>query len=294
MRSMTGVVALVAGAVALGASIASCLPASAETLELTIDGQKRSALMARPAPSGPRPTIIMLHGAGRTARDIAHETRLAELATREGWVAVFPEGRGSRWNFLPPGRETARDVDFFKGHGGLPDDIAFLRTIVSELMRRGHADPRRIYLAGLSLGGFLALRAACVDAGTYAAIGLLISGMSEVTGAECRPARPIPLLSINGTADTALPYAGGPSQRGDPMWSAARLLEFFRRLNGCSGLPAASVAPGAQPPLIEIERSTGCPGGPVIHYRVVGGAHAVPPSLNAGQLLIDFFRDKTR
>ena len=138
----------------------------------------------------------------------------------EGWVAAFPEGRGNRWNFWPPGKESAKDVQFFQQHGGLPDDVAFIRALVADLVRRGISDPKRIYIAGLSLGGVMALRMACVDAGTFAAIGLLIATMSEVTGAECRPSKPLPLLTINGTADPALPSAGGPSVRGDNLWSA--------------------------------------------------------------------------
>src|ERR1044072_3387758 len=75
---------------------------SAETLQLSVGGQPRAFLLERPSGQRPRPPIIMLHGAGRKAADIAGETGLAQIAPREGWVAVFPEGRGSRWNFFPP------------------------------------------------------------------------------------------------------------------------------------------------------------------------------------------------
>ena len=176
----------------------------------------------------------------------------------------------------------------------MPDDVSFLRTLVADLVRRGVSDPKRIYISGLSLGGVMALRMACVDAGTFAAIGLLIAAMSEVTGAECQPAKPLPLLAINGTADPALPYAGGLSVRGDSVWSTERLVGFFRRLNGCTEAAQPSVLPGSHPQRIEIERSTKCSGGHVVVYRIVGGVHTVPPGLNAGQVLLDFFRDKVR
>src|SRR4051812_31385436 len=167
--------------------------ATAEPAQLIVSGQIRAFLLERPAAQGPRPTIIMLHGAGRRPADIAGETGLAQIAPREGWVAVFPEGRGSRWNFFPPGKEPARDLQFFQQHGGVPDDVNFLRTLVADLVRRGVSDPKRIYISGLSLDGVMALRMACVDAGPFAAIGLLIAAMSEVTGAECQPAKPLPL-----------------------------------------------------------------------------------------------------
>jgi polyhydroxybutyrate depolymerase len=276
------------------ATLLTIFGVAAETMQLVVNGQPRAALIERPTAEGPRPTIIMLHGAGRRAWDIAQETRLAQLAPREGWVAVFPEGRGGRWNFFPHGKETARDVQFFQQHGGLPDDAAFLKMLVGDLVRRGVSDSKRIYIAGLSLGGVMALRMACADAGMFAAIGLLISAMSEVAGTECQPAKPLPLLTVSGTADAALPYTGGQSIRGDSLWSVERLIGFFRRLNGCSAAAEHSVLSGPNPQRIEIERSTKCSGAPVILYRIVGGVHEVPPGLNAGQLLLDFFRDKTR
>ena len=164
----------------------------AEPMQLIVNGQARTFLLERPVAQGPRPTIIMLHGGGRRAADIAYQTGLAQLAPREGLVAVFPEGRGSRWNFFPPGKESAKDVQFFQQHGGLPDDVGFLKILVADLVRRGLSDPKRIYISGLSLGGVMALRMACVDAGSFAAIGLLISAMSELTGANCQPAKPLP------------------------------------------------------------------------------------------------------
>jgi hypothetical protein len=166
--------------------------------------------------------------------------------------------------------------------------------LVADLVRRGISDPKQIYLSGLSLGGVMALRMACVDAGSFAAIGLLISAMPDAAGSDCHPSKPLPVLMINGTGDRIVPYAGGQSQRGDNLWPTERLVAFFRQLNGCAEAAQQSVLPGQHPQQIEIERSTRCSGGPVILYRIIGGGHDVPSGLNAGQLLLDFFRDKVR
>jgi polyhydroxybutyrate depolymerase len=266
----------------------------AEPLQVVVNGQARTALLERPADRAPRPTIIMLHEAYGTAARTADRSGLAQLGPRNGFAAVFPEGRGSRWNFFPSGKESAREVEFFRQHGGVPDDVAFLKTLVADLVRRGVSDPKRIYLAGRSLGGVMALRMVCADAGTFAAVGLLIAAMPEPTGGDCRPAKPIPALMINGTADQILPYGGGQSNRGDTLWSAERLVAYFRRLNGCSEAAQQSILPGQHLLKIEVEGSTKCPGGPIVFYRIVEGGHDVPPALNASQLLLDFFRDKVR
>jgi len=121
---------------------------AAESIDLVVEGQPRKALIERSAESAPAPSIIMLHGAaGGAAREV-ELSGLAQLGPRNGFSVVFPEGRGGRWNFFPPGQETDQDRQFFQSQGGLPDDVGFLKALVVDLVRRGLSDPKRIYLAG--------------------------------------------------------------------------------------------------------------------------------------------------
>jgi polyhydroxybutyrate depolymerase len=53
----------------------------------------------------------------------------------------------------------------------------------------------------------LTYRLGCEPAGRITAIAP-VSGALNVDG--CRPARPLPVLAIHGTADHAVPYGGGP------------------------------------------------------------------------------------
>ena len=100
---------------------------------------------------------------------------------------MFPEAVGGVWNIFPPGKQTAQYVQYFQRHSHLPDDVAFLRMLVADLVQAGISDPKRIYLAGRSLGGSMTLRMACVDAGSFAAIGLLIAAMPGAVGSDCHP-----------------------------------------------------------------------------------------------------------
>jgi polyhydroxybutyrate depolymerase len=269
--------------------------ATAETMQLIVNGQERTFLIERPAVQAPQPTIIMLHGAGGTAAGIASASGLVQLALRRGFVAVFPQGLvANRWNFYPSGKESATFLQFGQQGGGIPDDIAFLKMLVADLVRRGISDPQRFYLAGYSNGGFMTLRMICVDAGTFAAVGLLMSGMPELIGADCRPSRPVPVLMIKGTADQVVPYDGGLVGNALPVWSNERLLAFFHRLNGCDGTAQQSLAAGQPAQKIEIELWTKCTGAPVILHRIIGGGHALPATLNVGEVLADFFSDKVK
>ena len=138
---------------------------AAEPMPLSVNGQARTFVLQRPAGQGPHPTIIMLHSGGGGAEEELRIPGSLSSGRKTGSWQSFRKLMGGLWNFFPPGKETTQYVDFFQRHGGLPDDVAFLKALVSDLVRDGMSDPRRIYLAGRSLGGAMVLRLACVDAG---------------------------------------------------------------------------------------------------------------------------------
>jgi polyhydroxybutyrate depolymerase len=270
--------------------------ATAETIQLAVDGVARTYLLERPATQGPGQTIIMLHGATGGGTQVARATGLGEFAPQQGFVAVFPEGLGGRWNHLPPGKESAQFVRVFEPYGGAPDDVSFLKLLVADLVQRGISDPKRIFLSGESAGGIMALRMVCETAGLFTGIGLFIAAMPEPLGAACHPAKSLPVLMMNGTADQVLPYGGGPSAPPDrgfalgtfKVWPTERLVAFFRQLNTCAPT-IETVLLDRDPHKVEIEQSTQCPGGSVVVYRIVGGGHAIPADLDVAQLLLNFF-----
>jgi len=270
---------------------------AADPMQLIVGGQTRTFVLERPAASGPRPTMIILHGAGGSGVREA-QSGLWRSVPQAGFVAVFADGRANRWNHLPPGKEQAQLAEAFQQHGGAPDDIAFLKALVADLVQRGTADPKQVYLAGTSAGGVMTLRMACLGERTFAAIAVLVASMPDVTGAGCRPPSPLPVLMINGTADDVMPYGGGlgvlpnSTTRGlYSVWSAERMAAFFRQHNGCTEPAEKSVAPGRYPLRVEVERSARCSGGPVHAHRVVGGGHDLRTQIpDIGQWFVDFFR----
>jgi poly(3-hydroxybutyrate) depolymerase/tetratricopeptide (TPR) repeat protein len=299
-RSVSGFVTALA---VLAASVlAATPPAHAQSMQLVVDGQPRVFVLNRPPGAEPRPTVIMLHGAFSNAAKEADAPGLGQLAPQNGFAAVFPEGRAGRWNHLPPGKEATAFAELaFMDAGEALDDVKFLKLLVADLVRRGVSDPKCIYLAGRSAGGLMTLRMACEDARLFAGIGLLIASMSEPAGAVCRPAKPLPVLLLNGTADQVVPYGGGtvagldgtPGRGVFAVWSAERLVEFFRRLNGCTDPVQFSVVAMQSREQIHLERSAGCAGAPIEFYRVVGGGHnANPTGFDVSQALLTFFSGK--
>ncbi|HEX5997787.1 MAG TPA: alpha/beta fold hydrolase, partial [Hyphomicrobiaceae bacterium] len=122
----------------------------------------RTALVI-PAVSPRAPTVIVLHGAVNSAGWAMRRFGFAEAAAARGLAAAFPQAVGSHWN---DGRRSDR-----------ADDVAFLRRLAAELVERGVATPKRIYIAGISGGGMMALRMVCESADLIAGAGTVIASM---------------------------------------------------------------------------------------------------------------------
>jgi polyhydroxybutyrate depolymerase len=287
-------------ALAGAATVINLGDVAAESARFVFGGQERTYVIERPPGQTPRPTIIALHGLNGTGASMARMTGLDRLAPQNGLVALFPERipQLQGWNFFPRGKEPALLIERTRAVGGPPDDVGFLKGLIGDLVRHGISDPNRIYVVGASNGSFMALRMMCAEAGMLAAAGLVVAGMPDVVGDECRPAKPIPVMLLNGTADTVVPYAGGPVQPGAlfSAWSTDRLVSFLRRLNGCAEKQERSQLPNTGGNTIEALRWTGCTGGPVVLYRMIGGDHAAPwtGNVNVAALLVDFFHGKAR
>jgi polyhydroxybutyrate depolymerase len=230
----------------------------------TRDGPRRAIVV--PARPEPTPTVIMLHGAVNTAGWAAWRVGVAEAAAARSFAAVFPQSIGPTWN---DGRSRA---------AARADDMGFLRRLVVDLIEQGVARPDRIYVAGISNGGMMALRMVCDAADLLAGAGTVLANMPAETGADCHPARPVPVVMFNGTADQTVPYAGGgvsPLNQGGVVWGAERTAEFLADANRCSHEPEATDRLLGRTSVTRIAW-TGCGrNATVTLYRVNGGGHTV-------------------
>lgn len=116
--------------------------------------------------------------------------------------------------------------------------------------------------------------------------------------AECRPARPVSVLQIHGTADDTILYDGGAIQ-GKQYTSAAETLTLWRRAVGCPtdarrGAPLdadANVAGDDLTPTLWVT----CRGGTeVALWTITDGSHipALTPAFTAA--LFDWFEAHRR
>lgn len=188
------------------------LPAHAVQREQSLDsgGRRRWWTVHEPAvrlSTGPLPVVLVLHGGGGDPRNAELMSGMSELADREGFLAVYPAGTGRfkrrllTWN---AGNCCGYALD------QSVDDTAFLAAVIERLIKEGRADPKRVYMTGMSNGAMMAQRFACERADLVAAIAP-VAGQLNIE--KCSPSRPVSVLMIHGLKDEHAPYPGGEGKR---------------------------------------------------------------------------------
>ena len=152
--------------------------------------------------SKPAPLILDFHaqnGSGSGELSISPYPAQTDL---EGVVMAFPTGLkgpgGAAWNVGPC---CVANVD----------DVAFAKALVAQVRTSACIDPKRVYAVGLATGGGMAYYLACNAAEVFAAVAPAAFDLLEENVGDCKPSRPVTVISFRGTADPLVPYAGGAS-----------------------------------------------------------------------------------
>lgn len=187
------------------------------------------------------PMVLLLHGASGTGLGFLEEAGWAELADREGVIVVAPDALPMR-----PNAEASRAINPRIWNSGQHpsdrprsqiDDLAFFDALLQEVGERWRIDPDRIFAAGHSNGGAMALRLAAERSEVFAAVAS-VAGLRYVDAPD--DARGVPVLTIFGGADPLLPTEGGLSVL---PWEVRRTPEVLPELKrwavqmGCPDVP---------------------------------------------------------
>jgi polyhydroxybutyrate depolymerase len=193
-------------------------------------------LLMPPTPDDgtPLPMVILLHGVDRdrvTGEVQENYMKFLPLAQARGFLYCYPDGtqasNGTRgWNNTP----VPNDCLF----PSRVDDVAFLRSLITEAVRAWDADRRRVYLIGHSDGGGMAWRMAHEESG-------LIAGIATLAGPDYlisrSPVQPVNILHLHGTSDNIIRYGGGSTVVGcpEPYPGAVATIERWATYNGATG-----------------------------------------------------------
>lgn len=259
-------------------------PEGIHTVRLTHGGVRRMYRLHVPPglQDGRRlPVLLAFHGGGGNAQQFEDSSGLPEVARREGFLLVFPDGTGPlslhTWNAGGCCGSAA---------AGAVDDVGFVAALLDDLARRAPVDSTRVYVTGHSNGGMMSYRLAME-------LGHRIAAAAPVGGAMIveafRPVRPVPLLHIHSVDDPRALYEGGrgPSFPGTDVVVDHRPVEeglaHWRAVNGCPAHPRigevvrgrpGSLGAGHTATLLRWEPCIS--GAPVEHWRLAGAGHPWP------------------
>ena len=254
-------ISLVAIAAALAAAPTApvCAPPAAGDHRIVVDSVHPPVVLHVPpgTASGRRKLVLVLPGAGMTARDMAGYTGYSKLADQKGFLVAYPTASGARpfWN-------VSGQIP------GKPDDVAYLRKVIETLTGPAACgDAAHVGVTGVSNGGGMSARLACEAADLLAAAAPVAGGYSTLPA--CEPKRPLPLLEIHGLRDEVVPYSGkGPSRAG----AVGPFLDEWRGRDRCPGAPRRS-APAHN---VQELRWACAKGRVIVHDRVVDAEHGWP------------------
>lgn len=249
------------------------------------------------------PVVILLHGRFGTGAGTASHVSMNNLAEEEGFIGIYPDGlnnersgapRDNGWNYL-------NGVPYFPG-ADIYDDVQFISDILDDLSHDLTIDRNRIYVTGLSNGGFMVQRLACevpeLFAGYASVAGAGYGGMDTV----CDGDAPVNMLIMHGTYDNNILWNGNVQQLPNGQefyatWSIPQTMEFWAQKLECAGQSSredVDVPESESDTGLSIFHATGCKGdGELVLYAIIYGGHNWPgidggiPSQVAGQVNVD-------
>ena len=185
-----------------------------------IDGQSYPFQLLEPLPHRrevARPLVVFLHGAGERGTDNQRQLTwlpnvLAAADAREAWpcyVLAVQCPAEAQWVEVPWGEVPGRPFPV--------DPSPAMRAVLAaldEVTARPGVDPARIYLTGLSMGGYGCFDLACRAPQRFAAV-LAVCGGGDPARADALVG--LPLAVVHGADDRVVPV-----QRSQQMVAAVR------------------------------------------------------------------------
>ena len=199
------------------------------------------------------PLLLSFHGLSSNMNFNYDYTNFDELAERENFIVVHPNGIDNRWTLSATNNP----------------DIDFIEALLNQLENDYNIASNRIYSTGMSNGGNFSFTLACGLNDRIAAIASVTGLMLQMAIGDCIPSRPLAVLHIHGTEDLIANYAfvqGG--------------LDFWTDHNNTNDFPIISDIPnidsGDGSTVKRFEYLNGNSNVEVQHLKITGGGHEWP------------------
>ena len=169
------------------------------------------------------PAVINFHGGDGYAEYEMEYTGFRELSEDENFIAIYPQGTVA---------ENKGSTGWFTGLGCDTEavcDVEFISELIDNLVNDFYVDASRIYASGFSNGGFMIYSLACYLSDKVAAFGPVAGLMYTEEYDNCTPQRPLPIIHIHGSADSAIPISGNEYAVG-----FNNVLDYWSNHNQCA------------------------------------------------------------
>jgi polyhydroxybutyrate depolymerase len=251
------------------------LLASAQPKQITgqimVDGTDRQFITYIPSITDSNyklPIVISLHGRFGAGKSMMGFADFRPIADREKFIIVCPDGIDRSWN---DGRVTPAQK---KG----TNDVKFIDQLITYIVNTYHGDERRVYVTGISNGGFMSSRLACELSNRIAAVAAVGASMDK--NVDYHPTKPMPIMFIQGTKDPLVPYDGGLIKRNNgEVYGHKDVLVLWAAADHCSNNPVITNLPDSADDgtnIIKEEYSDPASAIKVVGYTVTNGGHTWP------------------
>lgn len=210
------------------------------------------------------PAIILLHFGHGTPDRMANLTHIARLVSKTGVWVILPSAVRRHWQESPLRRPAN-------------DDVGYLDAVIQDAIDRHPIDPERVYMAGLSNGGFMTNRFLCAHPQRVAAAAIVGASLRTLRRRQCSAGdrAPVPMLIIDGTDDPIVPYDGRYG-----LESVPETFDYWLQRDGCDTAAIIdSRLPNTANDATRVAQrdNTACEAGTGVRLlTVTGGGHAWP------------------
>ncbi|PIN85630.1 MAG: hypothetical protein COV47_01260 [Candidatus Diapherotrites archaeon CG11_big_fil_rev_8_21_14_0_20_37_9] len=255
------------------------------------------------------PLLVVFHGGGENAQTMERKTRFSDLAEKEKFIAVYPNGIG----FLGD-KVLSWNSGYLKSYASEKnaDDVAYTKMLIEKISSEYNINPDMVYAAGHSNGAMMAYRVGAELSDKFAVIASVSGsiGGSESENAPTYiipiPEYPVSVIAIHGKKDQHVLYEGGKSvlgvgaQRDRVDMAAIDSVDFWAQYNECA---EEHNFPFNESETVFVDDFSLCEGGSeVILYTLENGDHGWPgardgidgssnPELDATYIIWDFFKN---
>lgn len=272
--------------------VTSCQKSKFESVaeKIKIDGETRTYLLHVPNKLDPQcMLVIALHGGTGQGKNQEEMSGLSTLAEEQKFIVAYPDGLHRTWNAGECcGKASSKNVD----------DVAFINLLIDELVAEYDIDPNKVFITGMSNGGFMAYRLAAELSEKIAAIAPVAASSTAPT---FNPSTSVSIIHFHSEKDENIPANGGV---GDGLSShynppVSEVLQQWATFNGCQDIDSTYFVDytnynysNPKDSLITIEYyltkdgGHSWPGG----EQIRNNADAPSTAVYASKLMLDFFR----